>query len=427
MNRVVFIQVLLGVCLLFSGIVSGQTEDSHDSHDGLGAFGQTTAHDNRSNPSLSFIGDLVATWSDDEEGRHAGADGFKLRGAELGFFGAVGDSYEFHGFVFFDDEEVELEEVYLLATDWISQNYRLKAGRFNLDFGKLSPIHDSELPMMDKPSVLQEYIGGALKGTGAEVHWRSPLGEESLIRASLGLVQEADSDVHVILGPGGGHHHEEESEEESPLREFDDFALNGRLTALFDLSHSTTVQIGGSYLHSPERVFGVDEEDVQSVDQSVLGLDLTLISDDDSTGAGYRLQAEALFNERDYGELLDGGTPGESADDLFEVSREEAAGFVLLGERNFDDRNALGFSYNQYEHAEDAEKESRDFGVFFTRQLNENNRIRLEVRAFEDLALEDEGVEDLVDFTAFSLQWTVMLGSHSHGIEWCMEDDCRSH
>ena len=89
--------------------------------------------------------------------------------------------------------------------------------------------------------------------------------------------------------------------------------------------------------------------------------------------------------------------------------------------------NALGFSYNQYEHAEDAEKESRDFGVFFTRQLNENNRIRLEVRAFEDLALEDEGVEDLVDFTAFSLQWTVMLGSHSHGIEWCMEDDCRSH
>lgn len=419
MNKIVFFHALLGVCVLFSGMVSGQTEESQDWRNGLGDFGQTTVLDNRFNPSMSFIGDLIATWSEDEEGRHAGSDGFKLRGAELGLFGAVDDVYEFHGIVFFDDEDVELEEAYVLANDWISQNYRLKAGRFNMDFGKLSPIHDGELPTMDKPSVLQEYIGGTLKGTGAEVHWWSPLGEESLVRGSLGIFQAAESDSHVILGPGAGHHHhEEESEEESPLREFEDFALNGRLTALFDLSYSTSVQLGGSYMHSPEKVFGVDEDDVQSVDRSVMGLDLSLVSQDESTGAGYRLQAEALFNERDYGELLDGGTPGDPADDLFEVNREEAAGFVVMGERNFDAKNTLGFSYNQYEHAEDSEEESSDFGVYYTRHLNEYNRIRFEVRSFEDLVLEEEGVEELVDFMAFSIQWTVMLGSHGHGIEW---------
>ena len=79
---------------------------------GLGDYGQTSILDNRFNPALSFIGDFVATWSDDE-GIEAGADGFKLRGAEIGLFGAVDDAYEFHGILFFDEEEVELEEAYV--------------------------------------------------------------------------------------------------------------------------------------------------------------------------------------------------------------------------------------------------------------------------------------------------------------------------
>ncbi|HCW44161.1 MAG: hypothetical protein H8E43_02155 [Planctomycetia bacterium] len=386
---------------------------------GLGDYGQTSILDNRFNPALSFIGDFVATWSDDE-GIEAGADGFKLRGAEIGLFGAVDDAYEFHGILFFDEEEVELEEAYVLATDWLTPTTHIKAGRFNMDFGKLSPIHDGELPTLDKPSVLQEYIGGTLRGTGAEVHWWSPIGDASLLRGSLGIFQSAESDSHVILGPGGGHHghgEEEDEDEEGPLRETGDFAINARLSSLFDISDTATVQLGGSLLTAPERVFGVDEDDIQNVDKSVMGLDITLVSTNESNGSGYRFQAEALINDQDSGEL-DEGDPAVEGDEIFNITNQEATGFYFMAERTVDSNNTIGLSYNQYEHAEDSDEESSDFGVYYTKKLNEFNRLRFEIRSFKDLALEEDGVEELVDFTAVSVQWTVQLGSHGHGLEW---------
>lgn len=395
-------------------LTSLQAQDD-SSRIGLGDYGQTTVLDNRFNPAISFIGDMVATWSDDE-GIEAGADGFKLRGAEIGLFGAVDNAYEFHGIIFFDDEDVELEEAYVLATDWLTPTSHIKAGRFNMDFGKLSPIHDGELPMMDKPSVLQEYIGGTLKGTGAELHWWSPLGDTSLLRGSIGVFQSADSDAHVILGPGGGHHqHEdEEEEEEGPLREAGDFAINARLSTLFDVTDSATLQLGGSLMTAPERVFGVDEDDIQDVNKSVMGLDLTYVDMDESNGSGFRFQAEALMNDQDEGELDE----TDPLNPVFNVTNTEASGFYVMAERVMDSRNTIGFSFNQYEHAEDSAEESSDFGVFYTKKLNEFNRLRFEVRSFKDLVLEEDGVEELVDFTAVSLQWTVMLGSHGHGLEW---------
>ena len=105
-------------------LTSLQAQDD-SSRIGLGDYGQTTVLDNRFNPAISFIGDMVATWSDDE-GIEAGADGFKLRGAEIGLFGAVDNAYEFHGIIFFDDEDVELEEAYVLATDWLTPTSHIK-------------------------------------------------------------------------------------------------------------------------------------------------------------------------------------------------------------------------------------------------------------------------------------------------------------
>lgn len=165
---------------------------------------------------------------------------------------------------------------------------------------------------------------------------------------------------------------------------------------------------------APERVFGVDEDDIQDVNKSVMGLDLTYVDMDESNGSGFRFQAEALMNDQDEGELDD----TDPLNPVFNVTNTEASGFYVMAERVMDSRNTNGFSFNQYEHAEDSAEESSDFGVFYTKKLNEFNRLRFEVRSFKDLVLEEDGVEELVDFTAVSLQWTVQLGSHGHGLEW---------
>ena len=410
---------LLPALLLCGAIASPAIAQEETSGDrvGLADFDQTTILDNVFNPALSFVGDFVVSYGD-KDAREAGADGFLLRSAELGIFGAVDNLLEYHGIIFFDAEEVELEEAYVIARDWLPDRLSLKAGRYNIDFGKQSPIHDHDLRTLDKPSVLQEYIGGNLRGTGAELHWWTPMTEETLFRASLGVLQSADSDAHVVLGPaGGGHHGEEEEEEEAPIRELDDFAVNLRATALMDISEESTVQLGTSFLYAPSSVFGVDEAD-ERINQQVAGIDLTFTSTDETDQSGWLFQSEILYRDAEEGELDDNGTPGNPADDTFTLTSEASTGLYLLAEHRTGPRWSFGASGNFYESAEDSDEERSDIGVFATYNPNEFNRIRFEVRSFEDLEVEDEGVVEELDFVSFAIQWTVILGSHGHGLEW---------
>lgn len=384
---------------------------------GIGDLGQTTVLDNTFNPALSFVGDFVASWGN-EDAREAGADGFLVRTAELGVLGAVDDVLELYGVIAYTEEEVELEEAYALAREWLPHRFSLKGGRYNVDFGKQSALHDHDLPTLDKPAVLQEYLGGTLRGTGAELHWWSPLGDTSLFRISGGVLQDADGDSHAVLGPAAGHEHGDEEEEESPIREVEDFAGTLRLTALFDTTESSTLQLGASALHAPTSVFGVDETDERDIDQTVLGGDLTWSRVNEVTGGGLTLQGEFLHSDADFGTLDDAGTPGVPGDDTFTVMGESANGFYALAEYRPSRRWAFGASGGIFEHAEDADEDTSDIGVFVTWRRSEFNRLRLEVRSYADLPHEHDGIEEKLDCLAVMLQWTVILGSHGHGLDW---------
>ena len=49
----------------------------------------------------------------------------------------------------------------------------LKAGRFFGEFGRLAYIHDHELPFVNRPLVLDQYIGGESRTDGAQLNWLS--------------------------------------------------------------------------------------------------------------------------------------------------------------------------------------------------------------------------------------------------------------
>jgi len=413
--RCSFVQITLCTFLVLLGgsatFVAGQEAETRR---GLSDFDQTTVLDNLFNPAFSFLGDFVFSYGD-EDAREAGADGFLLRGAELGIFGAVDESLEYHGIIFFDEEEIELEEAYVIARDWLPDRLWLKAGRYNIDFGKQASIHDAELPTVDKPSTLQEYLGGTVRGTGLELHWWSPLSDSSLFRVSGGILQSADSDAHVVLGPAGGHEHGEDEEEvEGPIRDVEDFSTYLRASALFDLNETSTLQVGASLLNAPTRQFAVVggtavEDDERDLDRTLTGLDLTYIDQNEETGEGYTVQTEWLFSDADF---------GEDTGSVFDVTGEKASGFYALLEYHPSAQWTFGVSGSLYEHAEDADEESSDIGTFATWNMNEFNRLRFEVRSFSDLAFEEDGVEEKLDFVAFTIQWTVILGSHGHGLDW---------
>jgi hypothetical protein len=214
------------------------------------------------------------------------------------------------------------------------------------------------------------------------------------------------------------HEHGEADEDEGPIRDVEDFAATLRLTSLLDVSEHSTIQLGASALHAPSSVFGVDETDERDLDQAVLGLDLTWSRVEEQTGRGLTLQGEWLHSDTDFGTLDDGGTPADPLDDLFTVMGESANGFYALAELHASRGWGFGVSGGLWEHAEDADLDTSDVGVFATWRPNEYNRLRLEVRSYSDLPVEEDGIEEALDFVAVSLQWTVILGSHGHGLDW---------
>jgi hypothetical protein len=61
-----------------------------------------------------------------------------------------------------------------IQTTALPCNLTLTAGQFFGEFGRLSYIHDHELPFVNRPMVLDQYVGGESKTAGAQASWLLP-------------------------------------------------------------------------------------------------------------------------------------------------------------------------------------------------------------------------------------------------------------
>lgn len=368
---------------------------------GVAATGQTSIYDNIFNPAISLIGDFVFALSD-KEGGYEDYNRFVLRDVELGIVGRIDPRLSYQLYVHFSDGDVALEEAYLLADDWLPGNFSLKAGRYNMDFGKLSVRHEHDLPFLDKPQVLQEYLGGALRGTGVELHHNYELGDATLARWSVGIVNDLDGDSHSIFGPAAGHEHgDEEGPEPFGRRNFDNLAFSGRYSLLTELDDRTTLQAGVSIAAAPEmnRFFMSGTSTIQAeLEKFIYGADVTVKSHNDEDGSGYTFGAEYLVSD------------AETSDDGSSITSVEAQGFYAYGLFTSSPSWTFGASGGRFEHAEDARERSWDAGVFATHNMNEFNRIRIEARHFDEPGTSNHW--------GAAVQWTIILGSHGHGIDW---------
>src|SRR5207248_418028 len=74
-----------------------------------------------------------------------------------------------------------------LQTTALPWNLELKAGRFFGEFGKLSYIHDHELPFVNRPLALNQYIGGESRTDGAQLNWLPPLSHYVSLTGGFGV------------------------------------------------------------------------------------------------------------------------------------------------------------------------------------------------------------------------------------------------
>ncbi|MCA9322397.1 MAG: hypothetical protein KDB53_16770, partial [Planctomycetes bacterium] len=153
---------------------------------GLDTLGQTTVFDARFNPAIGVVGDFVLALSDRDDA-YEQFDRFHLRGVEMTIVGEVDPGLAYYVAIHVDEEDFELEEAYGDLHDFLPFDLDLRFGRMNVDFGRQSSMHEHELPTVDKPGVIQDYLGGSLRGTGIELNRWSPLGDSHLLRYSVGV------------------------------------------------------------------------------------------------------------------------------------------------------------------------------------------------------------------------------------------------
>src|SRR6516162_6729578 len=83
------------------------------------------------------------------------------------------------------ETSLDVEEAALQTTS-LPANLTLTAGQFFGEFGRLAYIHDHELPFVNRPMVLDQYIGGESKTYGAQASWLAPIEHYVNLTAGMG-------------------------------------------------------------------------------------------------------------------------------------------------------------------------------------------------------------------------------------------------
>ena len=196
------------------------------------------------NPSIGLVGETVFSYrskgpSQTGSDRPGGFDAFQ-RSVELNAAASVDPfakayvvanaSADAHtGEATFSIEEAAIQ------TESLPGNLTVKAGRFFGEFGRLGYIHDHELPFVNRPLVLDQYIGGESRTDGIQVNWLLPV----------------EHYISLTLGVGNQFGGDNPPNDVGQFRHLSGWNYFGRLSTYFDLTPEISLEPGVSGLWNP--------------------------------------------------------------------------------------------------------------------------------------------------------------------------------
>ena len=331
------------------------------------------------NPSIGFIVDTVGSYQE-----HGGGN-FELRSAELGLSASVDPFARAYAIINGTDDGIEVEEAAIVTT---SLPYSLTAtgGRFFADFGRLSKFHDHDLPFVNRPIVLDEYIGGESQANGLQVSYLTPLTQYLTITAGMYNKIGAENQRVANLEP-------------RPLSEFTYLV---HPATFFSINDNNSVDLGVSYAYTPRvKTYEMDDQTVlrDGKLRNLGGVDLTYryVPLQASTYRGLVWGTEVLLNHETWntGTDEDPNFKPETAVGLYSyveprITRQFYPGFLFQWVQSIDRQSPATLAYSPY----------------LTMWLSEFQRLRLQYQY-----LDAPGNHE----SQFFLQWTAIIGSHVHG------------
>jgi hypothetical protein len=371
--------------------------------------GYTSRFDPSFNPAMGLIIDSLATFSEE---RGEEVDQFDLRSVEINLASRIDPLGWAYLVAAFEEDEFELEEAVFIM-DQLPANLSIRAGKMLADFGKWNTIHLHDKNYVFEDGVRSAFFGGNLNVTGVELHQWTGIGDVP-VRWSLGVHSNFGGHGHGEEEGGGAHAHGGEFASGAiDNRGLEEFAFTGRGSAQQDFGANGFIQYGVSFFHTGEGL--VDRHDINDdgiideefgLGQTTVALDFTLRSVDAGARTADTFSVELWRNQRD------GLTPAD------EIVGRDANGIWGFYQHDFSPQWGAGVQGAWWQDAltdlgsdwfTGAESGSQR-AVFVTRNFSEFNRMRLQLT-------QDHQVGESPSWS-LALQWDVILGSHSHPLDW---------
>jgi hypothetical protein len=352
------------------------------------------------NPGIGFVGDTIFSYTsrgNDQTGqdRPGGADAF-LRTVELSLEATVDPFARAYGVISGSadaqsgETSLGVEEAALVTTS-LPWNLTVQAGRFFGDFGRLSYVHDHDLPFVYRPLVLDAYIGGESRTDGAQVNYLFPTDHYISLTAGVGDSFGGDAGPNAV----------------GAYRSLNELNYWGHLSTFFDLSQNLNLETGVSGLMD-DRAEG--RGGIAERRRRIAAADITLRYQ--PLGAtlhrGWTWGTEVLYNSAAFDRDPD-GTPATGDEYRSNVG---ALGLYSYLETKLSRRLKAGFLFDWMEDPADRHNRTSRYSPYLTLNPSEFQVLRLQYSHTAPNAGTGLRPSDAV-----YLQWQFILGRHVHGFK----------
>src|SRR5262249_38757302 len=146
------------------------------------------------------------------------------------------------------EDGFDVEEAAIVTTS-LPYNFTLTGGRFFADFGRLSKFHDHDLPFVNPPIVLHDFVGGESQADGGQLSYLTPLNQYVTLTAGMYNKMGAENFQVDNLVP----------------RHFSQFTYLFRPATFISLSDANSIDLGASYAFTP-KVDTFDDNGIEAGD-----------------------------------------------------------------------------------------------------------------------------------------------------------------
>jgi hypothetical protein len=335
---------------------------------------------NSFNPAIGMAVDGALIDSNDK------AD-FQFRSAELGVESPIDPYLTGWAIITGSNSGIDVEEATLETTS-LPYNLTVRGGRLFASFGRLAHFHDHELPVVERPKSLDDFIGGETRADGAEVSVLLPT--DLYLNATFGAYNKMGADNARQSDTGS--------------RALDEFTYLARLNTYLDLTDSQSVELGVDSAWTPKRTvapaaggpaFHADTW------RTLSGADVT-----------YRYQPPqgGLYKG-----VLWGTAVMQNDEQRFDATaktplgrKRSYAGYTFV-ELKSGRHLRGGAMLDMTEGLDDPRLVTKTYTGFLTWDVTEFQRLRL---AYSEAVDNDPGTPNA---HTVALQWTGVLGHHVHG------------